>query len=271
MSKSGEVLVAIVNNQADFTIALTKHWYRIPATSKQRWLAHQWPPRWLGLYQTSRFGAEKYTVTHYAPVQSIRYLTRGELFPNQLRDERSHLHYYQLLLGPFQSRQSPIVSRRRRRIIFIPTTWDKFSTATEINDLYDDSPLEDVLWTALKTHRILAERQEFTVVREQLFAPDFTIYCSKGKLAIETDGDTWHANPKRAASDTERDNALKTAGWNLLRFSTKHIREGLDSYCVPTIVKVINSLGGIDDGVVVRRHIDLTAPNGAYQLRMFED
>lgn len=271
MSKSGEVLVAIVNNQADFTTALTNRWYRIPATSKQRWLARQWPPRWLALYQTACFGPEKYAVAYYAPVQSIRYLTRRELFPNHPLDARSHQYYYQLLLGSFERLHKPIVSQRLRRIIFIPTTWNKFYAATEINDLFDDSPLEDVLWAALKAHYIPAERQEFTTVRTQHFAPDFTVRCGKGKLAIETDGDVWHANPERATGDTERDNALKTAGWNLLRFSTKHIREGLESYCIPTIVQAINTLGGVDDGGLVARHIDLNAPKGVYQARLFED
>jgi very-short-patch-repair endonuclease len=131
--------------------------------------------------------------------------------------------------------------------------------------------LEDELWTALKAHHISTERQEFTTVGNANFAPDFTIHCGKGKLAIETDGDAWHTNPTRAASDTERDNALKTAGWDLLRFSTKHIREQLHTYCLPTITKAISTMGGIDDSGLVTRHIDLSAPKGSYQLRLFDD
>ncbi len=51
--------------------------------------------------------------------------------------------YYQLLLGNLQPLPKPILSRRLRRITFIPTTRKKFKTAIEINDLWDESPLED--------------------------------------------------------------------------------------------------------------------------------
>ena len=58
--------------------------------------------------------------------------------------------YYQVVIGPLQRLPEPIVSLRWRRIVFIPTTWEKFVTAMEINDLYDDSPLEDRLWSVFK-------------------------------------------------------------------------------------------------------------------------
>jgi hypothetical protein len=54
---------------------------------------------------------------------------------------------------------SPIPCRLPRPVVFIPTTWQKFSQAEELNDLYDDSPLEDILWTDLKKEKIPAERQ----------------------------------------------------------------------------------------------------------------
>src|SRR5512136_2888113 len=38
MSHRGEVLVAIINDLLDFTIAHDKHWYRLPIDSQQKWL-----------------------------------------------------------------------------------------------------------------------------------------------------------------------------------------------------------------------------------------
>lgn len=43
--------------------------------------------------------------------------------------------------------------------MFIPTTWEKFVNAVEINDLYDESSLEDQLWAQFKRLEISAERQ----------------------------------------------------------------------------------------------------------------
>jgi hypothetical protein len=134
---------------------------------------------------------------------------RWQLFPEQPRDHRSERRYYQLMLEPLRQLERPIHSRRWRRIVFIPTTWARFYAAAEINDLYTESPLEDRLWEALKWLTVHAERQEFVQVQGRSYALDFAIYCMAGKIDIETDGDTWHSDPKRIPLDNLRDNDLE--------------------------------------------------------------
>lgn len=151
-----------------------------------------------------------------------------------------------------------------------PTTLEKFYQATEINDLYDDSPLEDQLWAVLKRFGIQAERQEFLTIGTAHYALDFAVYCHKGQIDVETDGDTWHANPEKAKSDNLRDNALEAAGWHVLRFTTQQVRETAESYCIQKVAKTINRLGGIDSGRLVPRPIDLD-PGSAYQPSLFDD
>lgn len=249
----GEVLVAIMNNALDFATARDRHWYRIPQSAVSKFLSGRWPPRWLAFYQTKAFGPEAYTVKHYARVQQIDTVQRWQLFPEQPRDERSEWPYYQLHLGPLHRRRQPIISRRQRRIVFIPTTLARFRSAKEINDLYAGSPLEDRLWGELKAAGIDAERQEFVEVTHDRYSLDFAVYCSQGQLDIETDGDTWHANPSRAASDNVRDNSLEAAGWTILRFSTSQIMEEMREYCLPLIARTVNRLGGLETEVVARR------------------
>jgi hypothetical protein len=72
--------------------------------------------------------------------------------------------------------------------------------AVEINDLYDESPLEDRLWAEMKRLQIHAERQEFVRADQHDYALDFALYCALGKIDVETDGDTWHANPAKASN-----------------------------------------------------------------------
>ena len=271
MAQRGEVLVAIVNNKLDFTIAHDRHWYRVPLGSQEKWLKDRWPPKWLGLYQTKVFGPDAYAVNYYAPVLDIREAYRWELFAEQARDDRGLRRYHQLRLGPLQRLRTPILSRRRRRIVFIPTTWDKFSSAAEINDLYDGSSLEDRLWVVLKQWRIQSERQELVTVKDRSYFLDFAVYCASGKIDIETDGDEWHANPEKAALDNLRDNDLESVGWNQLRFSTHQIEEQMAAYCLPNIVKTINNLGGlVEVEQPVPRKIDLNSPGGSYQLGLFD-
>jgi len=263
-------LVAIVNDKRDLAIVQNQSWYRIPVSSVEKWLKERWPPQWLALYQTKVFGDEAYSVNYYARVLDIRTVQRWQLFPNEPRDKKSYQTYYQLILGPLEKLRSPILSQRWRRIVFIPTTWQKFINASGINDLYDESPLEDRLWAEFKKHNIPAERQEFITVSQQNYALDFAIYCVSGGIDVETDGDSWHANPQKAAEDNVRDNALETVGWKVIRFSTHHIQEQAEEYCIPTVTKTVNHLGGVDEGRYVPRKIDLKA-NGSYQLGFFDD
>lgn len=95
--------------------------------------------------------------------------------------------------------------------------------------------------------RLSAERQEFITLKRKRHALDFTLYCNRGKLNVETDGDRWHSDPKRIAEDNRRDNALETEGWRLLRFNTMQIREEMAGYCLPTILDVVTDLGGLAD------------------------
>ena len=174
------------------------------------------------------------------------------------------------MLEPLRRLPQPIFSRRWRRIVFIPTTWAKFSAAVEINDLYDESPLEDRLWAELRRLEIRAERQEFIKVNGRDYALDFAVYCEQGKLYIETDGDTWHSDPQRIPRDNLRDNDLETNQWRLLRFNTLQIREQMQTYCVPTIVDTINRLGGVSEGRIIARRVS-HIPTAPTQLSLFDD
>jgi very-short-patch-repair endonuclease len=267
MSNRGEVLVAIINKQLDFAILREKLWYRIPVSSVEKWLKERWPPKWLAFYQTKAFGAEKYAINYFAEVLDIREVRRWQLFPDEPHDEKGNRRYYQIFIKSIQPLPKPIYSRRIRRIIFIPTTWEKFINAVEINDLYDESSLEEKLWAEFKRHKIPAERQEFVTAKGNDYALDFAVYCAKGNIDIETDGDFWHANPEKAEKDNLRDNDLKTVGWKVLRFSERQIQEQSASYCVSTIAENINNLGGVDEGKIIARKINLDGDS--YQDSLF--
>jgi very-short-patch-repair endonuclease len=266
-SERGEVLVAVMNNRLDFELAANQHWYRIPVSSVEKWLAKRWPPQWLAFYMTKKFGAEEFSVRYFARVVNIRKAYRWQLFPDQPSDQKSQKQYYQLLLEPLRPLPQPIFSRRWRRIVFIPTTWQKFMNAAEINDLYDDSPLEDLLWAQLKRLEIPAERQEREKVGKDTYLLDFAIYCARGKVDVETDGDVYHSNPEKAQIDNVRNNNLEAVGWSVLRFNTPQIKEQMETYCVPTIVEKINGLGGIEEKGVIPRQISITTPR---QMSLFD-
>jgi very-short-patch-repair endonuclease len=260
----GEVLIALLKEKSDFAILQEQGWYRIPTMSRPK----RWPPKWLAFYQPKAFKEEAFRVHHYGEVADIQVVTRSELFPNEFESARSGQRYYKLNLKSLETLDRPILSLRPRRLVFIPTTWEKFNRAEQINDLFDDSPLEEVLWQQLKRLAIKAERQWGIVIEEKRYFLDFAFFCTKAPVAVETDGDTWHTVPDQANLDYIRQNAIESRGWHVLRFNSKEIREGMETYCLPEIQKTINNLDGLSDEGLAPR---IFYPKiGATQLSLFE-
>ena len=267
-SERGEVLVAIMNNKRDFDILQRELWYRIPVRSAPR----RWPPKWLAFYHTKVFEEKRYTIQYYGRVRrEIPVVKRRELFPNEFPNPKSERQYYQIFLQSLERLSQPILSARARRIVFIPTTEAKFFRAEQINDLFDESPLEDHLWVELQKQDIPAERQWNVITQEGYYRLDFALFCVDANLDVETDGVSYHSKPERRSKDQERDNALQLADWRVLRFETQRVRESAAQYCMPRITRMISKLGGLkDEGLVPRAFYD--SPDGvAQQLTMFED
>lgn len=265
-SKRGEALVALVNNWTDWRILQEQLWYRVPVASAPK----RWPPRWMAFYQTKIFRDEAYAVRYFGQVKTIKRRTRRELFPDELPNAKSERVYYQVFLDALTPLPRPIVSLRLRRIVFISTTYHKLATAGEINDLYDDSPLEDALWTELKGLNLLAERQYDVATGGSQYFLDFALFCAAGKIDIETDGDSYHINAISSPADNRRNNALTTAGWRVLRFTTRQVKEEMTEYCVPLITGTVNELGGLEGQDAAPRRYYATEDGIVQQLTLFD-
>lgn len=264
---SGETpgLVAVLNNQPDFERAESEHWYRIPVQTAPNGLSDI---RWIAFYLTQAFGREKWSVRYWAKVRKITRAKRVDLLPSEKFHPRSQNMYYRLALGSLQVRPEPILSRRRRRIVFIPSIWKKFTTALEINDLVHGSPLEDRLWAAFKQEELEAERQWWEGDNETHYCLDFALFCPQRNIDVECDGDTWHINRAAAAHDNARNNFLEQRGWHVLRFNTAQLTNDLPR-CVRNVTTIINRCGGLllaDDSIKL---ISVRGADGTKQLRLF--
>lgn len=257
-------LVAVLNNRPDFQRAETEHWYRIPVKTAPDGLRNT---RWIAFYMTKALGPERWSVRYWAKVRKITQVSRADLLPAEKNHPRSQNLYYRLGLGPLQVRPEAILSRRRRRIVFIPSIWKKFTEALEINDLVHGSPLEDRLWAAFKQEEIAAERQWWEGEKTR-YCLDFALFCPQRNIDVECDGDTWHINPKSAAHDNARNNFLEQRGWHVLRFNTAQLTDDLPG-CVRNVTMLINRCGGLlmaDDSV---KPIPVTELDGTKQLWLF--
>jgi len=263
----GEMLVALLNEVSDLAILQDQGWYRIPVA----YAPGCWPPRWLAFYQPKAFKDDAYRVRYFGEVADIQICKRRDLFPNEFINPKSELDYYRIQLTSLEERPEPILSLRPRRLVFVPTTWEKFSLAEQINDLFDDSPLEDKLWREFKNLQIHAERQWQLKTNQGYYQLDFALFCNQGQMDIETDGDSWHARRERIPLDNQRDNDLQSNDWRVLRFNGKQINELMSTYCLPQIETTINTLGGLDEETLVPRIFYPNPNDPAQQRSLFEE
>ncbi|MCI0472611.1 MAG: endonuclease domain-containing protein, partial [Ignavibacteria bacterium] len=225
----------------DLDILLYNGCYRIPVKTK---LEDLFKVKYLAFYQSHAFGKFACIIKHYGTIDKIKVCKRFELFPNEKPNPKSDYEYYKIRMKDMNILENPIPSKRSRRIIFISTTLKKLLDAKEVNDLFNDSPLEDKMWSGLKENNIVAERQFPIVAGKNLYSLDFAAFCKKGSVNIECDGDAYHIGKDNAVKDNKRDNFLTRKGWSILRYSTSQL-EDMGS-CISEIYETIKRHGGLE-------------------------
>jgi diadenosine tetraphosphate (Ap4A) HIT family hydrolase/very-short-patch-repair endonuclease len=251
--KPKNVLVAIMNSKKDFLIAQKQLWYRIPVKSAPKNL-REGIVKYLAFYHTKEFELEKFSIRWYAEVKSVNIVKRKYLFPDEPQNKKSEQEYYKLEFDSLLVLEEPIISKRNRRITFIPTTEEKFFRAKEINYLFADSIIEDKFWEALIENHISAERQFFLPNKYSNRFLDFAVFCKDGNIDIECDGDTFHSKLKDVKQDKIRNNEIASIGWTVLRFTRGQIDNELEE--IINIVKnTVNKHGGMKDIENPKKHI----------------
>jgi very-short-patch-repair endonuclease len=260
-----EVLVALLKEKAHFNNLREQSWYHLPVTSTPK----RWPPEYIAFYQPKAFGFDAFRIRYFGRVKEITQTPYQKLFPNQFDSKKSDKIYHQIFVEKLEQLPHPIPSRLPRSNVFISTTWAKFINAGQLNDLFDESPLEDDIWGKFKESKIFAERQWREPFEKYFYQLDFAIFCNKGKIDVEADGDTWQAQRERIDKDNKRNNDLEKHGWHVLRFNGKQIHEEKAPY-LTQVREMINTLDGLkEDGIVPRKFA--TDGSGAQQLNLFEE
>lgn len=179
---SDRVLVAIMNNRRDFDIAREEGWYRIPLKYAPQSATEA---DVLAFYFTRAFGDDKWSIRWYGASRGHELVQRRDLFPEEPNHPRASERYYKLQLGPLMKLERPIPSLRWRRITFIETSWDRFTAAEEINDLYASGA--DGLFVTLKEAGFYPERDYSLRERGIKYVIDLAIPCHSGTVAITLD------------------------------------------------------------------------------------
>ena len=245
-NKQRDFLVALMNNKSDFQIAKEQNWYRIPCSTKMvpksvanKTLKH------IAFYHTKTFNKDAYCVRWYSEVKNISVVPRKVLLPKIQNDPKANDEYYKIEFNSLSELSTPIISNRPRRVLFVPTTLWHFQNASNINDLFYESPLEEEFWEALKTAKIESERQFLIYTDMKMFYLDFALFCKERNINIECDGDRFHLSEFNVKRDKNRNNILSSLGWSILRFTTEDIKRNLNT-TIQYVKETINQYGGIE-------------------------
>jgi hypothetical protein len=176
------VIIAIMNNHRDFQIARDEGWYRIPVEHAPESIQEA---DVIAFYFTRAFGEDKWSVRWYAPVRGYELVHRTDLLPEEDDHPRADNVYYKVQLGPLQELERPIPSLRWRRIVFIETSWDRFISAHEINDLYASGA--DGLYVTLKEAGFHPEREFLFREGKTEYMVELAIPCQEGTVTIAVD------------------------------------------------------------------------------------
>jgi len=244
-TETKELLVALLPKKTALKRLKNEGWYHIPVENAPK----RWAPELIAFFQGKVFGDEEaYKVRYYGEIEQIDIVPRKELFRTAKRNQfKAERLYYRIQLKELKMRYRPIISYRPRRIVFLPTTLEKFENAEQINDLFDGSPLEDLLWKGLKAISVLAERQWKIVVQKKNYFLDFAIFCKNGKLAVETDGYTYHYDDRNQIDyDTWRRNEIELDDWRFLHYTSKQVKDNWLPY-LGQIEQKISQLGGLEE------------------------
>lgn len=181
MNPDDVVLVALVNSPRDLEIAERERWYRIPARHAPKYFSGA---QVLAFYLPGAFRERKWSIDTYALVRGHELARRRDLLPEEAQHPRAEELYYKLQLGESLRRAPPIKSKRGRRVLFLWTNWEKFSTAREWNDLYLRTPAHEKLWDALRAENLDVEREMIVREGHTRYRVDFLVYLPHGQIAI---------------------------------------------------------------------------------------
>ena len=238
------LLIALMNNKKDWALLHEEGWYRIPITTNVPIIRHG-KAQHIAFYHTEIFGDLKWQIQKYARIRRIVEASRQELFPNEPENSiKAYKIYHKIEIESIQVLPKPIVSKEGRRILFIPTTFKKFINASNINQVFNTSDLEDKLIAQMEVYKVPLERQWYVQLNpRKKYWLDFAIFCQKKNINIECDGDNYHNTPEQVHYDKTRNDELVSHGWQVLRYTQKHLLEEPD-WVQENLLRTIKECGG---------------------------
>lgn len=181
------ILVGVIPEPRDLEIARLLGWYRIP---------YRFAPKvvrvdYIAFYQPSSFGEEHSgRIESFAEVLGVELTTRAELIKDELEHPRAKEEYYKIQIGPLQTLIKPIMAEAWKRITFLYTTGELFSTASSIQELVVRTEERKILWHSLREKASQFQEYRQAEIPELAIEPE--ILMMLGEFRFLSDQQDWY-------------------------------------------------------------------------------
>ncbi len=183
MYPEDRVLVGVINRKRDLEKARREHWYRVPQGRASQGIYAEYVAFFLSRVFKELNGA----VHYYARRTGLELVRRSDLLPEESTHPRAQVLYHKLQLGELRKKDPPIVNTDRRAVTFIYTTWDRFSQARTLADLYSEADeFVDRVFHALERQGVRSERSWAAGARKDNVGAELRIGCEKGIVIAST-------------------------------------------------------------------------------------
>lgn len=173
------VLVGVINRKRDLEMALREGWYRIPEAQMKRGIQAEY----LALFLSRAFGERNGSIQYFARITGYELDYRRFLVPGEPNHANADKLYYKVTFDQLIEKRPPIINDTKRTITFIYTTWDRFSHARAIADLYSKADFfVDRVYHALRSAGMRPLRFWEAESSQIPFAPGIRIEAVDGPI-----------------------------------------------------------------------------------------
>jgi len=238
-SREPVALIGILKDRRDLGLLLHRRWYRIPlAHAPRRRFSH------LAFYQPAGFGKRGKAIRYLAPVLGKMVARRRDLIPDEPDHRRANDRYVVYRVGKPLKLPEPVRNISLRRVTFAYTALRRLFESHDVLEVFGVPPIEAMMKKEFDRAG-LAALPEFTVSGPQArYRLDFAIFCARGPLAVECDGEDFHEHPPQKRRDRAKDARLRKTGWTVLRLRERSIVKS-PAACARRVRAAVERLGGV--------------------------
>ena len=232
-------LIGILKDRRDFDRLMHRRWYRIPlAHAPRRRFSH------LAFYQPASFGKRGKAIRYVAPVLGKRGARRRDLIPEEPNHPRADDRYAVFRVGKPLKLPEPVRNISLRRVTFAYTTLRRLFESHDVLEVFGVPPIERMMQKAFDAAGLHA-LPEFTVSGpDKRYRLDFAIFCTRGALAVECDGEDFHGTGPQRRKDRAKDTRLRRMGWTVVRLTERAIVKS-PAACARRVHAAVTRLGGV--------------------------